>query len=106
MADLLEAALGGVVERGRAAVGDKSMVDAWAAAALAARESADGGASPELVLAAAADAAEGGARSTEPMVGRVGRAAYLGERAVGHRDPGAESTALLLRAAADSAAGV
>jgi dihydroxyacetone kinase-like protein len=55
------------------------------------------------VLAAAASAAETGAQATEPMQARKGRASYLGERSIGHRDPGAESSALILRAAADSA---
>ncbi|RII97327.1 DAK2 domain-containing protein, partial [Clavibacter nebraskensis] len=51
-------------------------------------------------LGAAADAAARGAKATEPLVARKGRASYLGERAIGHRDPGAQSSALLLRAAA------
>lgn len=102
---LLTAARDGIVLRGKAAPGDKTMVDAWAPAVDAASQAASGGASPAEVLAAAAAAAEDGAASTEPLVAHKGRASYLGERAVGHRDPGAESTALLLRAAADTAAG-
>ena len=54
------------------------------------------------ILRAAADAAEAGAVATEPLVAHKGRASYLGERSIGHRDPGAQSTALLLRAAADT----
>jgi dihydroxyacetone kinase-like protein len=57
------------------------------------------------VLAAAADAAEQGAAATEPLVAHKGRASYLGERAIGHRDPGAQSSAYQLRAAADAARG-
>ena len=57
------------------------------------------------MLAAAADAAEAGAVSTDPMQARKGRASYLGERSIGHRDPGAVSTALILRAAAEAAEG-
>jgi dihydroxyacetone kinase-like protein len=69
-------------------------------AAAAAQES---GASAAGILAAAAEAAEKGAEATEPLVARKGRASYLGERSAGHRDPGAQSTALLLRAAAQTA---
>ncbi|WP_445337079.1 dihydroxyacetone kinase subunit DhaL [Clavibacter sp. CFBP 8614] len=102
LADLLEAAVGGIVLRGKAERGDKTMVDAWGPAAEAAR-AADAGTAPADVLAAAADAAERGAEATEPLVARKGRASYLGERAVGHRDPGAQSSALILRAAASTA---
>jgi len=105
VADMLEAALGGIVARGKAELGDKTMVDAWSPAVDAAKQvAADGGSAAEA-LAAAADAAAQGARDTEPMVARKGRASYLGQRSADHRDPGAQSTALLLRAAADVAAG-
>ncbi|MGN7189551.1 MULTISPECIES: dihydroxyacetone kinase subunit DhaL [unclassified Curtobacterium] len=100
---VLTAARDGVVSRGKAEVGDKTMVDAWSAAVDAAATAAAAGESPERVLEAAADAARTGAESTEPLVARKGRASYLGERAVGHRDPGAQSTAYILRAAADAA---
>lgn len=103
VATFIDAACGGIVARGKAEPGDKTMVDAWRPAADAAREAADGGASPADVLAAAAAAAEEGAVATEPLVARKGRASYLGERSAGHRDPGAQSSALLLRAAADAA---
>ena len=102
---LLTAARDGVVLRGKAAVGDKTMIDAWTPAVDAASAAADAGEEPAAVLAAAADAAEQGAVSTDPLVAHKGRASYLGERAVGHRDPGAVSSALQLRAAADAAAG-
>ncbi|MFF1574401.1 DAK2 domain-containing protein, partial [Leifsonia sp. NPDC058292] len=62
------------------------------------------GASAADVLREAADAAEAGAVATEPLVAHKGRASYLGDRSVGHRDPGAQSTALILRAAAETAA--
>ena len=104
VADVLEAALGGIVARGKAELGDKTMVDAWSPAADAAREVAAAGGSAAEALTAAAEAAERGAAATEPLVARKGRASYLGERSVGHRDPGAQSTALLLRAAADAVA--
>lgn len=97
----LRAALEGVVARGKAEVGDKTMVDAWQPAVDAA--AAAGGGTREL-LEAAARAAEQGARDTVVLVARKGRASYLGERSAGHQDPGATSTALLLRAFADAAA--
>ena len=97
----LEAGLGGVVARGKAEVGDKTMVDALTPAVEAARAA---GSVPEL-LAAAAAAAGTGAESTVPLVARKGRASYLGERSAGHLDPGARSTALLLGSFAASAAG-
>lgn len=101
--ELLTAARDGVVLRGKAQVGDKTMIDAWTPAVDAAAAAAGSGASPESVLAAAASAAEAGAVATEPLVAHKGRASYLGERSAGHRDPGAESSSLLLRAAAAAA---
>ncbi|MGI9824569.1 dihydroxyacetone kinase subunit DhaL [Agromyces sp. Marseille-Q5079] len=103
VARLLAAARDGIVARGKAEVGDKTMIDAWTPAVDAAADAADGGADATAVLAAAAAAAASGAEATEPLVARKGRASYLGERSVGHRDPGAQSSALLLQAAADSA---
>lgn len=97
----LRAGLDGVVARGKAAVGDATMVDALSPA-VAAAEAAQGDGVGAL-LAAAADAAEEGAESTVRLVARKGRASYLGERGVGHLDPGARSTALLLRAFATAA---
>lgn len=99
----LTAARDGVVARGKAETGDKTMIDAWTPAVDAAAAARDAGGDPAGVLSAAAEAAARGAVATEPLVAHKGRASYLGERAVGHRDPGAESTALLLRAAADTA---
>jgi dihydroxyacetone kinase-like protein len=100
VAAALRAALGGVVARGKAVIGDKTMVDALEPAATA----AESGGSVAERLAAAADAAAAGCASTEPLVARKGRASYLGERSAGHIDPGARSTALMLRSLADSAA--
>lgn len=105
VAAVLAAGVEGIVARGKAEVGDKTMVDAWTPAAAAAQQVADGGGSAAEALRAAADAARAGAESTDPLVAHKGRASYLGERAIGHRDPGAESSALLLEAAA-AAAGV
>jgi dihydroxyacetone kinase-like protein len=100
---LLTAARDGIVLRGKAESGDKTMVDAWTPAVDAAQVAEGAGATPVAILIEAADAAESGAVATEPLVARKGRASYLGERAIGHRDPGAQSSALLLRAAADTA---
>jgi dihydroxyacetone kinase-like protein len=98
-AEALEAALGGIKQRGKAEVGDKTIVDALEPAAEAAKEAAGDG-SVVGVFRAAAGAAEEGAESTVPMTARKGRASYLGARAQGHQDPGATSTYLLLEAAA------
>lgn len=103
VAAALEAARDGVVARGKAEPGDKTMVDALTPAVDAAKAAAEGGGDPAAVLAAAADAAEKGAADTEPMQAHKGRASYLGERSIGHVDPGARSTAYLLRALADAA---
>ena len=102
-AAIIEAAVEGISTRGKATEGEKTMVDAWLPAARAAREEADAGRGPADVLRAAADAAAEGAEATIPMVATKGRASYLGERSVGHKDPGAASTALFLAAAADAA---
>lgn len=104
IAEVLAAARDGIVLRGKAEVGDKTMIDAWTPAVDAAQAAAANGADAATVLAAAAVAAWAGAEATEPLVARKGRASYLGERSAGHRDPGAQSTALLLQAAADTAA--
>lgn len=101
---LLTAARDGIVLRGKAEAGDKTMVDAWTPAVDAARSAAAGGAAPAAVLSAAAAAAQAGSEATDPLVARKGRASYLGERAIGHRDPGSVSTVLILRAAAEAAA--
>jgi dihydroxyacetone kinase-like protein len=98
-AEALEAASGGVKQRGKAEVGDKTMVDALVPAVEAAKEAASGGSVAE-VFRAAAEAAREGAESTVPLTARRGRASYLGARAAGHKDPGAASTYLLLDAAA------
>lgn len=101
--ELLQAARDGVVARGKAESGDKTMVDAWTPAVEAAATAQSAGASAVEVLEAAANAAQAGASATEPLVARKGRASYLGERSAGHRDPGAVSTALILTAAAVTA---
>jgi dihydroxyacetone kinase-like protein len=103
LAAALGAARDGIVARGKAESGDKTMVDAWTPAVEAAMAAAADG-DTLAVLIAAAEAAEAGAIATDPLVARKGRASYLGERSAGHRDPGAASSALILRAAAGAAA--
>lgn len=102
----LRAGLDGIVQRGKAATGDKTMVDAWLPACAAfdlAVESADDSALVlHRALTACATASAHGRDGTAALIARKGRASYLGERSVGHVDPGAASTALLLRAAADT----
>jgi dihydroxyacetone kinase-like protein len=94
----LRAGVDGIVARGKAEAGDKTMYDAWAPA-LEAYDAAQGeGIGP--ALAAAAEAAAKGRDATIPLVARKGRASYLGERSAGHQDPGATSTTLLLESAA------
>ncbi len=101
VAGALEAALGGIKQRGKAEVGDKTIVDALEPAVEAANEAAsEADASVAAVFRAAAEAAKAGAESTVPLTARKGRASYLGARAQGHQDPGATSTYLLLDAAA------
>jgi dihydroxyacetone kinase-like protein len=98
LAAALDAALAAVVDLGAAQPGDKTMVDALAPATAALRECLAAGDSLAEAVAAAADAAEAGALATTPMQARKGRASYLGERSIGHQDPGATSAALIMRA--------
>src|SRR5664279_945290 len=99
----LTAARDGVVARGKAESGDKTMVVALTPAVNAAKAAAEGGGSVTEVLSAAADAAADSTSATFPLQARKGRASYLGERSIGHIDPGAQSTAYLLRALAGAA---
>jgi dihydroxyacetone kinase-like protein len=96
--DALQAALDGVVELGAAQEGDKTMVDALAPAIRALRSRLDDGDGLPAALAAAREAGEDGMRATVPLEARKGRASYLGPRSVGHQDPGATSTALIIAA--------
>ena len=102
LADCLEAGVGGIAARGRATTGEKTMLDAWRPALKALHAHPDDLAAG---VAAAARAAAEGRDATKPMVATKGRASYLGERSVGHIDPGAASTALILAALADVVAG-
>lgn len=95
----LRAGLDGVVARGRAQAGDKTMYDALAPACDALDEAIAEGVDLGEALDRAADAAEAGRDATIPMLARKGRASYLGERSVGHQDPGATSSAMLVTTA-------
>jgi dihydroxyacetone kinase-like protein len=97
LAAALEAALAGIKDIGAAELGDKTIVDALTPAVESLNASAEAGVEPAEAVAAAAAAAEKGAEETIPLQARKGRASYLGERSIGHKDPGATSTALILR---------
>jgi dihydroxyacetone kinase-like protein len=98
LAVALEAALDGVVELGAAQPGDKTMVDALEPAVRTFKEGLASGSPAAVALAAAREAAEEGMQSTVPLQATKGRASYLGERSIGHQDPGATSTVIILRA--------
>jgi phosphoenolpyruvate---glycerone phosphotransferase subunit DhaL len=101
-ADALEAALNGVIMRGKAELGDKTMVDALTPAVAALKQSIRASQPINKALELSAEAARQGMESTIPLVARKGRASYLGERSAGHQDPGATSSFLILKAAADT----
>jgi dihydroxyacetone kinase-like protein len=100
----LEAGLAAIIDLGAASPGDKTMVDALGPAITTLRDRIDAGVPLEISLGQAAEAAEQGMRATVPMQARKGRASYLGERSIGHQDPGATSAALVLRALQKSVA--
>jgi phosphoenolpyruvate---glycerone phosphotransferase subunit DhaL len=104
-AKMLRAGLDGVVARGKAEIGDKTMVDALAPAVDALDTVLAGGASFGPALQAAMRGAEKGRDGTIPMLARKGRASYLGERSAGHQDPGATSVTLLITAAVTALGG-
>jgi len=103
VAAMIAGALDGIVARGKATTGEKTMVDAWAPALEAAQAVAGAGGTPAATLRAAAEAAAKGSDDTIPLQASKGRASYLGPRSIGHRDPGSLSTALILKSAADVA---
>jgi dihydroxyacetone kinase-like protein len=100
---IIAGALEGIVARGKATTGEKTMVDSWSPALDAAKAVADSGGTPAAAFRAAADAAAKGSDDTIPLRASKGRASYLGERSMGHRDPGSLSTTIILKAAADAA---
>ncbi len=103
-ATAVEAGVRGVQARGKAELGDKTMIDALAPAAEALSAAAACGLSLADALRRTAEAAAQGMKATTPLVARKGRASYLGERSAGHQDPGATSSWLLMQAAAEALA--
>ena len=97
---LFQAGVEGIQQRGKAALGDKTMMDAWLPAVGAMRSALEGGGDLTEVLDRGTAAAEAGAEATTSMSARKGRASYLGDRSVGHPDPGAIAAHLLLQSAA------
>jgi dihydroxyacetone kinase-like protein len=98
LAVALDSAVDGVVELGAAAQGDKTMIDALVPAVVRLHEGLDRGEPLATALEAATAAAQAGAEATVPMQARKGRASYLGERSIGHQDPGATSVTIILAA--------
>jgi phosphoenolpyruvate---glycerone phosphotransferase subunit DhaL len=101
---LLEKALAGIIQRGKAAVGEKTMVDALQPAVETYQTTLKSGKPLAEALLAASNAAEKGMESTVPLLAKKGRASYLGERSIGHQDPGATSVNFLFRAAGETLA--
>lgn len=100
LGEALRAGLEGVIARGKAEIGDKTMVDALTPAVAAFEEAVESGADAAAAATVAAHAAAAGRDGTEPLIARKGRASYLGERSAGHIDPGSASVTLLLDALA------
>ncbi len=95
---LLESGVEGIVQRGRAQLEDKTMIDTWYPALDALREAMQNGSNTIDALKASVAGAEKGMKATIPLQARKGRASYLGERSIGHQDPGATSSYLMLNA--------
>jgi len=94
--DIFQAGVDGVVGRGKAEPGDKTMCDVWWEVIAEANAASERGDSLQNALKAMALAAAAGAEKTIPMQAKKGRASYLGERSIGHQDPGATSTKLMI----------
>lgn len=92
----LDAAFDGVAQRGKSQRGQKTMLDALGPAVDALRDAVERGTDLDDALRSAAEAADQGKRATVPLLAQRGRASYLGERSIGHQDPGATSTAMLI----------
>ncbi len=99
---MLQSGVDGLIQRGRAQLGDKTMIDAWLPAMKALRESLDNNHDLMEAMEEAVNAAEQGMKDTIPLQAKKGRASYLGERSIGHQDPGATSSYLLLKALLDA----
>jgi dihydroxyacetone kinase-like protein len=102
---LFEAGLEGILQRGKAELNDKTMVDAQTPALNAMKQALAAGADLKTILQKGTAAAEEGMKNTIPLQARKGRASYLGERSIGHQDPGATSSYLMLKTAADTLVG-
>jgi len=100
--DMLQSGIAGIVQRGRAQVGDKTMVDAWNPALEALKRAIDEHRDTVSALKLAVAAAQKGMQDTIPLQARKGRASYLGARSIGHQDPGATSSYLLLKTLLDT----
>ena len=98
---MFEAGLAGVLQRGKAELNDKTMVDALNPALAAMKQALGNGSDVKQIMQQGAAAAEEGMKNTIPMLAKKGRASYLGERSIGHQDPGATSSHLLLKTAVD-----
>ncbi|WCE32147.1 dihydroxyacetone kinase subunit DhaL [Vibrio sp. SCSIO 43137] len=98
LVDALQAGVDGVIARGKAEPGDKTMCDVWWDVIAAARTSLENDETVSAALATMAQVAEAGVEKTIPMLAKKGRASYLGERSVGHADPGATSAKLMVQA--------
>ena len=101
-AAVIEAMAKGIQERGKAEIGEKTMIDAWLPAAHAVAAAREAGRAPKDMLQAATDAAQAGAEGTKDMVASKGRSSRLGERSLGHMDPGAVSAAMIVKIIATS----
>ena len=101
-AEALEASLAGIIMRGKAEIGDKTMVDALTPAVAALKQALQDSQPINVALELSANAAKNGMEGTIPLVARKGRASYLGERSAGHQDPGATSSYLMLKIAAET----
>ena len=102
VAELFASGLEGVRQRGKAQLNDKTMVDALSPALEAMNQAVKNGASLAQMLDQAVAAAQSGVHATIPLQARKGRASYLGERSIGHQDPGATSAYLMIKAAAET----
>jgi phosphoenolpyruvate---glycerone phosphotransferase subunit DhaL len=100
--EALEASLNGIIMRGKAEPGDKTMVDALTPAVRALKQAVQENQPLNVALELSAEAAKKGMEATIPLVARKGRASYLGERSAGHQDPGSTSSYLLLKVAAET----
>ncbi|HEY9652807.1 MAG TPA: dihydroxyacetone kinase subunit DhaL [Coleofasciculaceae cyanobacterium] len=97
MVVFFQACVDGIIQRGKANLGDKTMLDALSPASDAFKSAIANGATTQDALAQAVAAAEQGMKDTIPLVAKKGRASYLGDRSANHQDPGATSTYLILK---------